>query len=272
MKITRQKLTVLTLFFCCVFTTVLYAQDKTPATYDGPKENLHIYLLIGQSNMAGRSPFTEEESAAIERCYLLNGEDKWEPARNPLNRYSTIRKGLDMQKMNPGYTFAKTMIEKDSDISIGLVVNAKGGTRIEEWAKGTKFYTEALKRTKTAQKSGTLMGILWHQGEGNAKDPENYLAKLEVLVADIRKDLDAPNLPFIAGQITSTRPEINAEIAKLPGEVPFTGCAGSDMLKTMDGAHFDAPSMRILGQRYAEEMLKVQSKPEAESKNPPDKK
>jgi len=237
-----------------------------------PKEKLYVYLLIGQSNMAGRAPFTTEESGAIQRCYLLNGEDKWEPARNPLNRYSTIRKGLGMQKMNPGYTFAKTMIEKDKDISIGLVVNAKGGTKVEQWAKGSKFHTEALKRTKVAQKSGTLMGILWHQGEGNSKDPK-YLDKLKALIADIRQDLDEPNLPFIAGQINTAKcAQINALIAKLPAEVPFTGFASSDGLTTQDAAHFDPPSMKLLGQRYAEAMWKIQAKQKAEPKNPPDKK
>ena len=38
--------------------------------------------------------------------------DKFEPAKNPLNRYSTIRKGLGMQKMNPGYTFSKKMLKE----------------------------------------------------------------------------------------------------------------------------------------------------------------
>ena len=35
--------------------------------------DLHIYLLIGQSNMAGRAPLTDDVSGVIDRCYLLNG-------------------------------------------------------------------------------------------------------------------------------------------------------------------------------------------------------
>ena len=72
-------------------------------------ETHHIYLLIGQSNMAGRAPITEAEAGVIERCYLLNGEDQWEPARNPLNLYSSIRKKIEMQQMNPGYGFSKSI-------------------------------------------------------------------------------------------------------------------------------------------------------------------
>jgi hypothetical protein len=225
------------------------------ANADG-KELPHIYLLIGQSNMSGRAPFTEAEAAPIDRCLLLNDKDKWEPATNPLNRFSTIRKGLGMQKMNPGYMFAKTMLEKDKDITIGLVVNAKGGSKIAEWKKGSKFYNEAIRRTKEAQKEGVLKGILWHQGESDEKDAE-YLGKLETLIADLRKDLGAPELPFVAGQVNKV-PLINDQIAKLPAAVPATAFASSEGLTAMDRWHFDAKSMKILGERYAEEILKLQ--------------
>lgn len=70
---------------------------------------------------------------------------------------------------------------------IGLVVNAKGGTKIEQWEKGTRFYKEAVLRAKEAQATGTLKGILWHQGESNARNPEDYLKKLEKLVENHRK-------------------------------------------------------------------------------------
>jgi len=37
--------------------------------------------------MAGRAPFSKEEAGVIPRCYLLNSQDSWEPAKNPLNRW-----------------------------------------------------------------------------------------------------------------------------------------------------------------------------------------
>lgn len=226
---------------------------------DVPKEKLHIYLLIGQSNMSGRAPFTEEEAAAIPRCFLLNGEDKWEPATNPLNRHSTIRKGLGMQKLNPGFTFAPRMLENNPGISLGLVVNAKGGSKIEEWGKGTKFYSEAIRRAKAAQETGTLKGILWHQGESNEGNPDGYLEKLENLVKDLREDLGTPDLPFVAGQVNKLD-SINQQIAELPEKIDSTGFVNSEGLKTMDRWHFDAESIKMLGERYAEQMLKLQAK------------
>lgn len=229
------------------------------------KEPLHIYLLIGQSNMAGRAPVGEEHAGTLEGCYLFNVEGKWELAENPLNRHSTIRKQLDMQRLNPGYGFAKAMRKDDDTVSIGLVVNAKGGSKIEEWVKGSFFYSEALRRVGQARTSGTLKGILWHQGEGNSREPEVYLAKLKRLIEDLRKDLEAPDLPFVAGQVfydPESKPHtqaINKEIARLPELVPNTGYVSSEGLATFDNTHFDVRSTLILGQRYAEEMISLQA-------------
>lgn len=247
--------------------TAVYLQTGCQNTLPQKTKNqLHVYLLIGQSNMAGRAPFTEEESGLIPRCFLLNAEDKWEPAKNPLNRYSTIRKQLGMQKMNPGYTFAKTMLAEQADITLGLVVNARGGTRIEQWAKGTEFYNEAVRRARIASTDGTLKGILWHQGESNSNSSDSYLDNLKTLVEDLRKDLDAPNLPFVAGQVfydAQTKPgtlKINEVIAKLPENIPLSGYVSSEGLTTIDNAHFDTKSMKLLGERYARQMLKLRNK------------
>ena len=246
--------------------TTPYAQDKTPQTYHSPKQKLHVYLLIGQSNMAGRAPFTEDESKPIERCFLLDNSGQWEPASNPLNRYSTIRKDLSKQKMGPGYSFALEMLDIDKDINLGLVVNARGGSEIEQWAEGSKFYQEALRRVSEAQKTGTLKGILWHQGEANVEDPDKYIDKLTELVTRFRKDLAMPELPFIAGQIDGV-PSINEQTAMLPDRLPFTGFVSSEGLTIFEEWHFDAASVKLMGKRYAEEMLKIHSKLKTEWKN-----
>lgn len=251
---------------CLMLAASLGAEESLEGSYTGSKEKLEVYLLIGQSNMAGRAPYGKEDAGPIDRCYLLNAQDQWEPARNPLNRYSTIRKDLKVQKMGPGYAFSKAMLEKNKGISIGLVVNARGGTSIGEWKKGSQYYMEALRRAKEAQKTGTLKGILWHQGESDSQKPDGYLKKLKSLISDLRQDLNMAELPFVAGQLfyhPEKKPQtkrLNEQLAKLPSEVPFTGCVSSDALTTLDRTHFDHPAMMLLGQRYAEEMLKLQAR------------
>lgn len=241
-------------------------KDKGAMLYDGPKDKLHVYLLIGQSNMAGRAKYSEGDSGVIDRAYLLDDKDKWEGAKNPFNRYSTIRKNLGMQKMNPGYSFAKFMTAAKRDVSLGLVVNAKGGTKIEQWAKGTKFYDEAIRRTKIAQQTGVLKGILWHQGESNAADTD-YLDKLKTLIENLRADLGIADLPFVAGQVNNVK-LVNDQIARLPEVLKYTGFASSEGLKAMDRWHFDTKSMKLLGERYSKEMLRIQSQKKLPAEKP----
>ncbi len=234
------------------------AADASPKTTPpvGLTEKLDIYVCIGQSNMAGRAPFSGEDANPIENGYLLNDDDEWEAAKNPLNRHSSIRKDLGMQKMGPAYMFARTMLQQPNARPIGLVVNAKGGTSIRSWGKGTYFYREVLRRTAIAQKQGTLKGIIWHQGETDAKDAK-WLDKLKALITDLRADLNAPDLPFVAGQVNNV-PLINEQVFRLPAEIPRTAVVSSDGLKAMDRWHFDTPSAKLLGQRYAEKMLDLQ--------------
>ncbi len=233
--------------------------DKQP-TYEGGKDQLHIYLLIGQSNMAGRGAIEDSHQTFPDKVYLLNHENSFEPATHPLNKYSTIRKGIELQKLNIGYSFAKSLREARPDISIGLVVNARGGSGIEEWKKGSHYYEETIKRVKAARKHGILKGILWHQGERNSGAPAGYDQKLARLIQDLRTDLGDASLPFVAGQIVMQEgtKEINRLISQLTEMVENTGYVGSEGLQTFERWHFDAPSIIQLGEGYAGEILKIQ--------------
>ena len=211
--------------------------------------------------MAGRAPIPDEDRGLIEGCFLLDQENRWQPASNPLNRYSTILGSLERQRLSPGYMFAKTMRNKYPNVSIGLISNARGATSIEEWMPGTKYYSEAIKRVKAARDTGVFKGVLWHQGEGNDTDTD-YHIKLKKLIAQMRKDLGNENMVFVAGGIVDSEEYprgkiINPQMARLPGEVPFTGFAGSEGLKTFDRGHFGAEDMKILGRRYAEAVIQI---------------
>lgn len=165
-----------------------------------------------------------------------------------------------MQKLGPGYSFARTMAESMNNKVIGLVVNAKGGTSIMEWMPGKLLYNEAVKQAKEAMKSGTLRGVVWHQGESDVSKTDIYLEKITILIQSLRKDLGNPDLPFVAGELSEDRPErheFNVMIMKLPSFVKLTGVATTDGTSTMEGTHFNSASQRLLGERYATEMLKL---------------
>lgn len=229
------------------------------------KADFDIYLLIGQSNMAGRAEITGEYSDTLENVYLFSDSVayEWEKAANPLNKYSSIRKDLSKQKMGPGYAFAKEMAKANPETKIGLVVNAKGGTKIELWAPGTHFYNEAVRRTKNAMKYGTLKGVIWHQGEANASKYKKYTPKIIALIDSLRSDFNLPNLPFVAGQLSTDKAKripFNEMLLELPTKIKYVAIATTEHTTTIDSTHFNSLSQQLLGERYAAEMVKLISK------------
>ena len=242
----------------CIF--VGYTGNELPSEFRNMQEKeMHIYLLIGQSNMAGRAEIAGKDMDTLKNVYLYTGISgkEWEKAANPLNKYSTIRKKLSMQKLGPGYHFARKMHKFNRQNPIGLVVNAKGGTKIEEWMPGGEFYNEAVKRTKEAMKFGILKGVLWHQGEGNSSKYQEYTPKIVALIEAFRIDFNLPKLPVVVGQLSGDkiqREGFNEMILQLPEKSDWVGVATSEGTSTIDSTHFDAASQKKLGIRYAKEM------------------
>ena len=242
-----------------------------------------VYLLIGQSNMAGRGLFEQVDTAeALAGVFLLDDVGRPVPAREPLNRYSTIRKALHVQGMGPAHSFAEE-IHARTGRCVLLVVNARGGSSLEQWMPDAptghfttsendhenhrgeempSFYVEAVRRTRQALHYGQLKAILWHQGESNS-DPgqvESYLPMLSAFVQSLRRDLGVgEEVPFIAGQIQPghhNAPFFNPMISRIGEYVPNSRCVESSSLDVLpDGLHFTRDAQLELGRRYADALL-----------------
>ena len=239
----------------------------------GGKKNspshLDLYLCIGQSNMAGRAMLTPALMDTLEMVYLLNNKNEFEPAVNPLNRYSTIRKDLSMQRLGPIYSFAQRMVQTLHH-PIGLVVNARGGSSINSWIKGSQdgYYEEALYRIQIAlKKGGVLKAILWHQGEADCSNTETYKLKLISIIENLRKDLNKAKLPVIVGQISQrnwtkrvegTYPfnKMISEISTFLSYSDWVSSEGLNCYKDETDPHFGTEGQLLLGERYAEKVLK----------------
>lgn len=251
------------------------AVQRTAQAPDG----MDIYLCIGQSNMAGRGTLTPEVMDTLQGVWLLNAAGTFEPAVNPLNRYSTIRKEMSMQRMGPAYSFAKEM-RRLGNRPVGLVVNARGGSSINSWLKGNAdgYYEQALERVKEAlAHGGRLRAIIWHQGEADCAHPEAYRQKLVRLMTDLRHDLGCPDLPVVVGQISrwnwTKRPEgtepFNRMISQVSRFLPHAACVSSEGLQPYldeSDPHFDTESQLLLGRRYAEAVWKLLEEEKLENK------
>jgi hypothetical protein len=226
--------------------------------------NFHVYLLIGQSNMAGRGAPDAESKRINERILMLDSQNRWLPATDPVHFDKPEAVGV-----GPAIGFANGMLEKDSKIKIGLIPCALGGSPIKVWEPGAVYlnkfhpYDDAIARAQLAMKRGVLKGILWHQGESDNDSVRAaaYIQKLTILIHRLRSDLKQPSLPFVAGEIGyfNKTDHINKVIDQLPGQVAHTAVVSADGLTHKgDHLHFDTPSARELGKRYATAMKQVQ--------------
>lgn len=226
--------------------------------------NLEVYLLVGQSNMAGRGKLDVNEQKVSENILMLDKNNSWVPAKDPLH-FDKTSAGV-----GPGISFAQAMLDGKKNTKIGLIPCAWGGSPIKVWKSGAKYfnnfpYDEAIARAKVAMQNGQLKGILWHQGESDndAVKSKVYLEKLKELFSNFRKDLNMPNLPIVLGEIGRFNKEdyINKIVNTLPTEVENTAVVSSEgLVDKGDHLHFDTPSARELGRRYAVAMKQLQSK------------
>ena len=102
------------------------------------KSKLHIYLLIGQSNMQGAGTVLDPVlDAPLPRVLQFGSRDgmesEWVQAQHPLTSLSSGGNAIGM-----GLEFAKTMLASnaDPDVVICLINHALGATAIQWWAPG----------------------------------------------------------------------------------------------------------------------------------------
>ncbi|MCF8381592.1 MAG: T9SS type A sorting domain-containing protein [Bacteroidales bacterium] len=220
------------------------------------KEELEIFLALGQSNMAGRADI-DDNTDPIEGAWLLNDEDVWIPAVNPMNLYSNIRKDAEFQLLGPSYAFAKTMAEY-IDKPICVIVNARGGTSLSAFSEGGEYNQPMMDRIRKANDFGTVKAAIWHQGESNSSSFGSYLTTLNKLVVDIREAVNS-NLYFVAGQLGpwGTKYELfNNNLTTIQSFVDNADYAINERLWHLgDETHFNTPSQLLLGSRYAQKVL-----------------
>ena len=245
-----------------VLTAILSSNNNALPTY--------VVLLAGQSNMAGRGIIRlPMDTVTYANVLSLNKDTIWVTAKNPVH-YDKPEAAVGM-----AITFATNLAKLfDNNVRIALVPCAAGGTSISQWLSDYQFttatasfklYTNLISRAKTAQKTGKIIGLLWHQGEadGGVSLNTNYQSNLHDLFNRIRTDLNEPNLPIIAGELGKyfdlpnsacvNADSISRYTKKLKTIINNFDVAGSESLTpNSDNVHFTAASQVIFGQRYAE--------------------
>lgn len=225
---------------------------------------INSFLMVGQSNMAGRGYVEDVKQIYDEQIKMLvNG--RWQTMTEPIN-FDRPTSGIGLAA-----SFAGAWRLKNEQGQIGLIPCADGGSSLEDWKVGGALFENALFQAKAAQRISTLSGILWHQGENDSFTGHSavYYDKLDVIVDAFRRELDVPKVPFIAGALGdflsngrygeyfTEYNEVNQALQKFAETKPncyFVTATG--LTANEDGLHFDAVSQRKFGVRYFESFLK----------------
>ena len=219
---------------------------------------MHSFLLIGQSNMAGRGFLNEAVPVDSSRIHILrNG--RWQSMFRPINP-DRERSGSNLAER-----FAECYAAK-YNVDVGLICCADGGTSMDQWMPGSLLYDHAVANAKLAQRTSTLAGILWHQGESDCLDGlyQTYGQKLLQMLAQLRQDLNTPDIPVLLGGLGDfiaecpskvldfkKYPYINEALETAAKETEHTAFVPATGLGcNPDLLHFSAAALYEFGQRY----------------------
>ena len=233
-----------------------------------PTAGMQLFLLAGQSNMAGRGDVADQDRTAHPRVWMFSRDMQWASAVEPMHFDKPIA------AVGPGRAFGVAVAEASPDIAVGLIPTAVGGSPITAWQPGVLYpetgaypWDDAVRRTRAAMPQGALRAILWHQGESDGNDDAAaplYEARLRSLIARFRAEFGDPTLPFIIGQLgrfegkpwTVGYQRVDAAHQRVAADVPNVRFVPSDGLRDKgDQLHFSADAAREFGRRYARAYL-----------------
>ena len=229
------------------------------------------FLMIGQSNMAGRGDFGEVPEIQNRLCKMLrNG--RWQPMSEPINPDRAVFGAPFHSGVGLAASFADEYA-KHFEEKIGLIPCADGGTRIAEWQPGEILYDHAVMQARLAQRSSEIVGILWHQGEGDSDTEENaslYRERFLRMISSLIEDLNLPNdIPIVVGELGDFvgsykgmalpyYQEINETLNTFAEDFDNIAIASAEGLTCReDGIHFNSASYRTLGIRYFDAYLSI---------------
>jgi len=231
---------------------------------------MHSFLLIGQSNMAGRGYLNEAREIDKSRIYTLrNG--RWMKMFRPINpdrRFS----GVSLAE-----SFAEAYSQKHN-VDVGLICCADGGTKLEQWMPGELLFDNAVNNARLAARTSEIVGVLWHQGESDSTDAlyPTYQVRLETMIRALRKELNLQDVPFVLGGLGEylefyplpNYVHINRALQNIAESNELVGFASAEGLTANpDNLHFNAQSLYEFGLRYFETFEKLNKQADPAGKN-----
>ncbi|HSF55902.1 MAG TPA: sialate O-acetylesterase, partial [Algoriphagus sp.] len=232
------------------------------------KKYLWVFILAGQSNMAGRGLVEPKDTIPNERILTINQSGELILAKEPLHFYEPTMTGLDC-----GLSFGKHLLRHVPDsVSILLIPTAVGGSSISQWINDSTYRNVTLfknfsEKAKIGSEYGKVKGIIWLQGESDAGQKETidaYGSQLKVLMSKFRNEVGDMTLPIVIGELgsfsktDSNWQAINQQIRDYAASDPNAYLISTKDLKDKgDKIHFNSAGQRKIGKRFAMEFKKI---------------
>lgn len=228
---------------------------------------IHSFLLIGQSNMAGRGKKSEVHP-------IVNGDIL--VLRNGIFRPMYVPVNPD--RLSSGISLAESFADRyarEKGVQVGLIPCADGGTTLDQWQVGGLLFDHACYMAELASRTSTIVGVLWHQGESDCGESQYplYEEKLTVILNAFRDRLGLDGVPFLLGGLgdflakrtqsphLANYPHVNEALMRVAAKQPRTGFVSAEGLSgNSDNLHFSAAALRTFGERYYGEFLKLENK------------
>lgn len=229
---------------------------------------VHSFLLIGQSNAAGRGFL--DEAKPLDTC---DGKVKMLRNGRFINAFRPLNPDRHFSGTCLAESFAKAYVTAHPEVDAGIIPCADGGTKLDQWMPGTLLFDHAVSCAKLAMRSSHLVGVLWHQGESDCT-PElysGYTDRFKIIMDALRKELNVPDLPILVGGLGDFLPGyakseyigtyyklVNEQLQKLEREYPNCRFVSAEGLgSNPDHLHFSAEALEEFGVRYFNEFEKM---------------
>ncbi len=219
---------------------------------------IYSFLLIGQSNMAGRGVLGEVEKITDARLAMMRNAC-WQMLSEPVN-YDRPFAGVNLAT-----SFAKSFIDDNPDDIAALIPCADGGSCMDQWEKGMPLYDNAVFCARQAKRNSKLTAILWHQGESDTDDDRYpvYTKKLVTMLTELKIDIGEEDVPVLLGGLGdylkfakydsryANYVHINEQLVDISKTMKNTYYVSAKNLTCKaDKLHFNAKSLREFGLRY----------------------
>ena len=249
-------LRILSLFAVCLASGWARAADKP----------VHVFILSGQSNMAGMNP-----------------KVGFEPEAKKLFPDAEVV----YFKVSQGGQPIRYWVSEWNEIAAKHKIDAQA-KRAKEKTKGTRFYQPILdqyKKVLAKHPQPASVTFCWMQGERDAREKLDgpYADALKQLISNLRRDLKQPNMNFVIGRLSDFgKPDYTEwqNVRKVQVAIAVADKRGAwvdcDDLNDKENKgvkrndlHYTKAGYELLGRRYARQAKSlIEGKTPAESGRP----